>query len=34
MHTLIDVSELRLATNIPADVVRAVTESQPIPQLI
>ncbi|MEO2018590.1 MAG: DUF1501 domain-containing protein [Fuerstiella sp.] len=34
MHALIDVPQLRLATNIPADVVRALTESKPIPQLI
>jgi hypothetical protein len=34
MHTLNDVPELRLATNIAADVVRALTESKPIPQLI
>ena len=33
MHSLIDIPELRLATNFPADLVRALTESEPIPQL-
>ena len=33
MHLLIDIPALRLVTNIPADVVRVLTESSPIPQL-
>lgn len=34
MRSLIDIPELRLATGFPADVLRALTESDPIPQLI
>lgn len=33
MHRLIDIAELRLLTNIPADLSRVLTESEPIPQL-
>lgn len=34
LHTVVDVPQLCLTTRIPADVVRALTESQPIPQLM
>lgn len=33
LHQLIDIPELRLRTNIPIEIVRALTSSEPIPQL-
>ncbi|MBM80112.1 MAG: hypothetical protein CMJ78_05900 [Planctomycetaceae bacterium] len=33
MHTLLDVAELRVQSNFPTDILKSVTESQPIPQL-
>lgn len=34
MHTLIDVGQLRLESGIPTDISRALTENEPIPQLM
>jgi hypothetical protein len=34
MHTLLDVGQLRLLTNIPQEVLRAATGSDPIPGLV
>lgn len=33
MHTLFDIGELRVQSGIPTDIMRVLTESQPIPQL-
>ena len=33
MHTLFDVTQLRLADNVPTDILKAITENSPIPQL-
>ncbi len=33
MHSLIDIGQLRLESGIPTDIARALTESEPIPQL-
>jgi len=33
MHSLIDIGQLRLATKFPADVIAALTASEPIPRL-
>ena len=33
-HSLFDVAELRLATDVPVDLVRSITESTPIPRLM
>lgn len=34
MHSMIDIPELRLTTNISADIIRALTESEPIPRIM
>ena len=34
MNALFDVPELRLRTNIPPEIARAITGSSPIPQLV
>ena len=34
MHTLIDIPNLRLRTDLPGDIQRVITSSRPIPQLI
>ena len=34
MHTLFDVAELRIKPGIPAEIARAITSGQPIPQLV
>ena len=34
MHTLLDIPNLRLRTNLPDDIQRVITNSRPIPQLI
>lgn len=34
MGTLLDIGELRLQTGVPTEIARALTESQPIPQLV
>ena len=34
MHTLFDVSQLRLARSVPADVAKVITDSEPIKELI
>jgi uncharacterized protein (DUF1501 family) len=34
MHTLLDVSELRIQRGIPADVTRVITQGEPIRQLL
>jgi hypothetical protein len=33
MHTLLDPGELRVAQGIPTDIVQAITQATPIPQL-
>ncbi|MCA8995271.1 MAG: hypothetical protein KDA88_25075, partial [Planctomycetaceae bacterium] len=32
MHQLIDIPQLRLRTDLPADILRAITSTTPIPQ--
>lgn len=34
MHTLLDVGEFRIAQGVPTDIVRAISQAQPIPQLV
>jgi uncharacterized protein (DUF1501 family) len=34
MHTLLDIPNLRLRTNLPEDIHRVITSSRPIPQLV
>jgi hypothetical protein len=34
MHTLLDIPNLRLRTDLPSDIHRVITSSRPIPQLV
>jgi hypothetical protein len=34
MHTLLDPGELRIAQGMPTDIVEAITQATPIPQLV
>jgi hypothetical protein len=34
MHTLMDIPNLRLRTDLPGDIQRVITSSRPIPQLV